>query len=371
MKTNDICSKMPRDTKRFYGAPVVPVFNNSLFTRDWESDSQPYSYTRGTNPTVDEAELMLSMLEGTEAALCFASGMAAISSAVMSVAKSGDHIVSMKYVYGGTVALFDTIIKDIGVETTYVEGTHIPDFEAAFRPNTKLLYIESPSWIFYEIVDIRAICEMAHKHGVVVAMDNTWASMMHQNPHEYGVDISLYSASKYLGGHSDIVAGVATGSKAMMDKVNHYRCTLGGIIAPDVAWLLARSLRSLPYRMRAHSESCVAVVDFLTKHPKVKTVYHPSLPSHPNYDLASKQLRGHSPLMGFTVLCGDNAQTMLKNAKIMHSGPSWGGFETMCIDLTPPKAMQLAENERYFRLSVGLEDVETVIADLEHILTFA
>lgn len=272
MKLKTMLSHYNEDRAKNRGAVVPPIYQNSLFTFESWNDidkafDDPFNnsiYTRGNNPSVSMVEGKIAKLVGGEAAKLFASGMGAISSAILHFTKCGDHIITIKNVYGPANNFMNTYMKEkMNVETTFVSGESVEEFAQAIRPNTSLIYLESPSSAIFSLQDIKAITDLAKKHGIKTVIDNTWATPLFQKPLELGVDLEVHSCSKYLGGHSDIVAGVVIGKeediRSLFDREHAF---LGAKMAPFEAWLLTRSLRTLPYRMEAHQENALKLLDF-------------------------------------------------------------------------------------------------------------
>jgi len=361
----DICTQVFADDPN--GAPIPPIYQNSLFVQ--ASNNTKYFYTRDTNPTIEYTESVIARLEHAEKALCFSSGMGAISASIIACLAAGDHVVAMKSIYGPTGSVFEDLLARYGVSTTRIGKYGAEDFEAAITPRTRLFYIESPTYGLYEVIDIRAVTALAKRHGILTLMDNTWSSPIFQNPLDYGVDIVLHSASKYLGGHSDIVAGVACGSRELMDKVHREtRMSLGSNMDPHQAWLLLRGLRTLPFRMQAHESSALKVAAFLQSHPKVAKVNFPGRPDYEKRALVESQMCGFSGLLSF-LYYGDCA-AFIARLKRIHTGPSWGGFESLATSLGNPLSLppEQGKEPSVIRLSVGLESAETILDDLRQAL---
>ena len=302
-------SHFAEEREKYEGAVVPPIFQNSLFTfHDWDAIDAAFDdrinnsiYSRGRNPGVEIVEKKLAMLAGGEKARLFTSGMAAITAAVMHFVNAGDHIIAIKNIYGPANNLISVYLKrKMGIETTFVAGTSVSEFEDNIRPNTRLIYLESPSSAVFSLQDIPAVCKLALSKGIKTIIDNTWSSPIFQKPLEMGVDVEIHSCSKYIGGHSDLVAGLLIGSAKEIDSivVNEFEL-MGGKIAPVEAWLIMRSLRTLPLRMKAHQENAMKVAEFLESHTKVETVSYPGLKCFPQYELAKKQMTGFSGLMSF------------------------------------------------------------------------
>lgn len=324
LSKQDICLQLGDDYDRHLGAIVPPIFQNTLFTR--KTTNHGYTYTRIANPTTEIAERKIAALEGAEAARCFSSGMAAISAALMSVMEKDCHIVCPLNVYPPVKGFLDVYMRRFGVETTFVSGTDVAEIEAALRPNTRAIYLETPLSNVFTLQDLRAIAALAKAHGVTTIADNTWATPLYQNPIAFGIDIVVHSATKYMGGHSDILAGVMVGSLARMERVTHEeRGLFGAAMDPHQAWLLIRGLRTLPLRMRQHQESAMRIAAHLETHPLVERVLYPGLPSHPQHALARSQMSGCTGLLSF-VPRGTPEQIVgfVKGLALFEEGPSWG-----------------------------------------------
>ena len=363
-----ICTAVMED--EYNGAPVPPIYQNSLFLSK-PSNIGGYGYSRASNPTVEYTEKVIAKLEHAERALCFSSGMGAISASVLSCLSAGDHVVAMRNIYGPTVMVIDDILSRFGVRMTRIDKFGVEDFEAAITPETKLIYLESPSYLFFEIVDLRAVTALAKSRGIITIIDNSWSSPIFQNPIDMGVDIVVHTASKYLGGHSDIVAGVACGSKELMDKVqNESRSLIGACIGPHDGWLMMRGIRTLALRVLQHETSALKTAAFLENHENVAKAFYPGLPSHEGYELAKTQMGGYTGLLSFLIYKkpDDNFITKLKT---VHTAPSWGGFESLAVDFGNPRELPADANGRtpaMIRLFVGLEPADIIIEDLDQAL---
>jgi cystathionine beta-lyase len=371
------------DPFRFLGAASPAIVETSTFVFDSyealeEAFAEPEThcvYTRGNNPTVRVAEEKIAALEGAEACRLFASGMAAISTAMLTFLKAGDHIVAVKTVYGPAQNFLMKWLPRFGVETTFVDGTDPAEFEAAIRPNTRLFYLESPSTNVFKLQDLPAVTAIAKRHGIRTAIDNSYSTMLLQRPLDLGVDLSVYSATKYLNGHSDVVAGAIVGSAELIRQINALEYPLlGGIIGPFEAWLIARGLRTLPMRMKQHQESARQVVEYLVKHPKVSTVNYPYHPSHPQYDLARRQMKGASSLLSFEIdtRALETVKTFVNGVRYFGLGVSWGGFESLLFAPLIAQSRELPperwQSPGMIRIHVGLEDPADLIEDLDQAL---
>ncbi len=369
----------------FAGAVVPPIFQNSLFTYEsWDDISNAFDdrtnsfiYSRGNNPTVKIAQEKIARLAGGERALLFASGMAAITAAVMHCMQKDGHVIAVKNLYGpANNLLFNYLRKKMDLSVTFVPGRAVTDFEEAIRPNTQLIYLESPSSGVFSLQDLKAVATLAKKHGIKTLIDNSWATPIFQKPLALGIDLEVHSCSKYIGGHSDIVAGVVIGDTASLDSIfrNEYEW-LGGRIAPMDAWLITRSLRTLPLRMKAHQKNAIAVASFLQNHPAVAQVNYPGLPSFDQYELGRQQMTGYSGLLSFRLRTTDLEQVkkFFNNLEVFKIGVSWGGHESLIYalaisyikEMTPEQFAQTGLAYGDMRISVGLEHVEDLIADLE------
>ncbi|NVO18265.1 MAG: PLP-dependent transferase [Bacteroidetes bacterium] len=341
------------------------------FRKAISNEKENWIYSRGNNPTINLLCKKLAALEGAEDALVFASGMAAISGTILANIKTGDHIVSVRNPYSWTDTLMNRkILPGFGIEVSMIDGTNIQNIMAACRPNTKVIYLESPnSWTF-EMQDLEAVGKFAREKGIITIIDNSYSTPLFQKPLSYGIDLVVHTASKYLGGHSDTVAGVCCGSSELIDKIfqNEF-LTLGGIMSPMNAWLVLRGLRTLPLRMERVSRSTGQIVTFLSSHPKVKRIYYPYHPSHPQFELAKKQMSQGSGLFTVQVESEDIAaiEQFCNSLKYWRMAVSWGGFESLiipsCTFVRPGLYTTLPAN--LIRFSVGLEDPKSLIGDLE------
>lgn len=367
----DICAHLGDDYDRYLGAIVPPLFQNSLFTR--KTQAHGYTYTRINNPTIEIAEAKLAALENAPAARVFASGMGAITATLSSVLKAGDHVLALRSEYYPVTDFLKKEMNKFGVEVNFLESFTMEEMDAAMKPNTKAFYLESPSSNIFKIINLREVATYAKQRGVVTMLDNTWATPLYQNPLELGIDYSIHSATKYLGGHSDIIGGVVMGSEEAMEGLRQgQRSSWGASMDPFAAWLLIRSLRTLEVRMQRHSESGMKVAQFLQQHPKVELVNYPGLESHPGHELAKSQMSGFSGLLSF-VPKGTNEEIMkmVKSLDVFEEGPSWGGFESVVNTpgLGDPDMMEfICVQKGLVRISVGLEDAGTIIADLDNAL---
>ena len=364
------------DEAHAFEAVVPPIVQTSLFTfssydemvSTYRGEKVRPVYTRGLNPTVRLFEEMLAKLEGAEDALGFASGMSAISSTVLSFVSPGDRIVAVRHVYPDAFRLFGTFMQRMNIEVTYVDGRDEAAVEKAM-PGAKLFYMESPtSWVM-EVHDVGALAAIGKRHGAVTVIDNSWASPVFQQPITLGVDLVVHSASKYLGGHSDVVSGVVAGSKAMIDRIRAETYPyLGGKMSPFDAWLLIRGLRTLPLRMRAHQASALDIASRLQALDVVEKVCHPGLANR-----LPPGLNGTSGLFSFIFKEGVDVRAFADRLKLFKLGVSWGGHESLIVPgevvleqkAQPNSAHTFGISARSVRLHIGLEGTEALWNDLE------
>lgn len=358
----NILAHLGDDYERYEGAVIQPIFMNSLHvTPKDQIDTQTnrrFHYGRVSNPTVDLMERKIAALERADKALAFASGMAAISSAILACVKSGDHIICVDQAYGPTRSFIDSYMAEkFGCEVTYVDGREMSDFTGNAKANTSLIYLESPSSMVFRLQDLRAVAAFAKERGIKTIVDNSWATPLYQKPLTLGIDLSVHTASKYIGGHSDLIAGIVAGNGPLMKDVCKVRELYGGILQPMEAWLCIRALRSLNVRVKAHEAAGLEIAKRLEAHPAVKTVNHPGLDSYSQRELAKSQMTGTTSPLSFELNC-DNARArdFVKRLKWFNVGPSWGGFESM---VTVPSG-----ESTLVRIHVGLEDVDTLWEDL-------
>lgn len=332
-------------------------------------------YSRGNNPTVDILRKKLAALDGAEDALVFGSGMGAISVPILSLLAQGDHIVSVVKPYSWTIKLFERVLPKFGIDTTFVDGTDITNFEKAIRPETRLIYLESPNTFTYELQDIEAVVKIAKAKKLITMIDNSYCSPLNQQPYKMGVDLVAQSATKFIGGHSDVVAGVVTGSKAMIKNIfDGEFLNIGGNISPMNAWLLIRGLRTLPLRLQQVCNTTKEVVNYLASHPKIERVIFPFHSSFPQYELARKQMKDAGGL--FSVVMKANTageiEKFCNSLKRFFLAVSWGGHESLVFPslVTFPKEKFDVTNEvhRVIRFYVGLEEADYLISDLKQAL---
>jgi methionine-gamma-lyase len=367
------------------GAPVgTPICRTSTFTfsstaemKLWaEGKSKAYIYTRYGNPTLTVAEGKIAALEGAEAAVVTASGMAAISSALLGVLKCGDELISTAQVYGGSYRLMRDVFPDMGIRVHQV-GTDLADIEKLANARTKCLYVETPTNPTLRLVDLHKAIAFAKKHKLISIIDNTFATPVLQNPLAMGFDIVVHSATKALAGHSDVLAGAAVGNKHWMDRVRHMVIYLGGSMDPEAAYLLIRGIRTLGVRVERQCTNAMAVAKFLEKHPKVARVHYPGLASHPDHKLAKKQMRGFGTMLAFDLKAGlPAARRFCDRVKLFLLAASLGGVESLVIlpiysshyNMSAEELQRANVSPGTVRVSIGLEESADLIADLKQAL---
>ncbi len=356
------------------GAVVVPIYQTSTYKQEAINQHKGFEYSRTGNPTRQALESCLAALEGGVFSLAFSSGLAA-EHAVLSTLMPGDHVIAAEDMYGGTYRLFEQVFKPIGIEFSYVSG-HPVDFEKAIRPNTRLIWIESPTNPLLRVIDISAVSVAAHKKDIRVVVDNTFASPYFQQPLLLGADLVVHSATKYIGGHSDLVAGaVVLNDNVWYEKLKFLQNSIGAIPGPFDCWLMLRGLKTLSVRMKQHEENALRIAGFLESHPAVSQVFYPGLPTDPGHDTAKKQMSGFGGMLAFRLRGGDKhtVDTFLKRLKIISLAESLGGVESL---ICYPPAMthgSIPREERLVigitddlvRLSVGIEDAEDLISELD------
>ncbi|MBI5495927.1 MAG: aminotransferase class I/II-fold pyridoxal phosphate-dependent enzyme [Deltaproteobacteria bacterium] len=368
------------------GGIHTPLYNHSTFAFTStqgvldvvEGRANGNLYTRyGLNPTIRSVEEKLASIEGGEAAWVFSSGMAAEAATLLSCCKTGDHVVCIGDVYGGTYELLGTNLPDLGITTTFLLGSQLDRLPEALRPNTRLVFFETPTNPNMEVLDIAAIAAIARRHGVLTVVDNTFATPVNQDPLALGADLVVHSTTKYLGGHSDLTGGAVIGSARLLQPIWMWRKNLGQMMAPEVAFLLARSLRTLVIRVRAHNDAAATLARRLAEHPRVASVNYPGLTTHPGHAVARAQMKGFGGMLSFVVR-GDAAATaaVVDRLRLFAIAPSLGGVESLVTQpvttthhgLTPEERARRGIVDGMVRLSVGLEDVEDLWADLEQAL---
>jgi methionine-gamma-lyase len=375
------------DHSRHYGALSVPVFPASVYAfanadegaAIHNEEKEGYYYGRLGNPTQEALQNAVAELESAEAAIAFASGMAAISAAVLTIAKSGDHIVAPESGYSTTMNLLNHVSKQFGIETTFVDAADAENYRRAVRPNTKLFWIETPSNPLVRITDIASVVSIAREYSITTVADNTFATPFNQRPCELGLDAVIHSATKYLGGHSDLTAGVFAGKRELTETIRHGAIKYyGGNIAPQVAWLVLRGIKTLALRMERHNANAYAIAHMLEEHSQVESVYYPGLTSHQNHEIAKRQMGGgFGGMIGFDVGSVEAGKSFANNVRLCTLATSLGGVETILqhsasmthATLSPEDRAKAGITDGLIRLSVGIEDVDNLLADIDQALS--
>ena len=367
------------------GSVTPPIYQTSTFAfadsaemaHGAETPNFETFYTRYGNPNQGQVARVVASAEGGEAAIVAGSGMGIISTTALTLVGAGDHVVAQTQLYSGTRNLLNDLLPRFGIGVTFVDQTDTAAFEAAMRPNTKLVMLETPSNPLLGITDLDRVARIAHDRGALVSVDSTLATPVNQRPLAHGVDVVLHSATKYLGGHSDLIAGVAVASQSIVDRIWKTHIITGSALGPFEAWLLLRGLRTLDMRVAQHNRNAQAVAEYLAQHDRVRRAYYPGLPSHPGHDLARRQMRGFGGLLSFEIDGGfDDARRTVENLRLFRTAASLGGIESLAAQ---PAAMwpDVGESERaremgaapsLVRLSVGCENAGDLIDDLERAL---
>lgn len=379
MDTSFILNEYAEDRENYFNAVSPPIMQTSNFvfkTVDemrsaFADEYSTYLYSRGRNPTVDILRKKLAALDGAEDCLVFNNGAAATFAAVLANVKSGDHIVCVDKPYTWTQKLCNEILPRFGVTTTYVDGTAIENFERAVLPNTTVIYLESPNSWDYKLQDLKAVAELAKAENIVTIIDNSYCTPLYQKPIEYGIDLVMQTATKYISGHSDTLGGVLSGSKQMIEKIfNSEYMNIGSGIQPFNAWLLLRGLRTLPARLDRITASTQKVLEYIKKHPKVESVLFPFDESFPQYQLAKQQMKGACGLFTF-IIKADNImqiENFCNSLQHFFMAVSWGGHESLiipkCSGIERGAFIAGSKEHRMLRIYVGLEDPEYLINDL-------
>ena len=369
-----------------FGAAVTPIYQTSTFkfknadhgAACFAGEDPGFIYTRIGNPTITGLENVLAKIENGAKAIAVSSGMAAVNVVYMALLKSGDHMVSTDAVYGPSRVVMEKYWAGYGVESTYIDSSNIENVKKAIRPNTKVIYIETPTNPTIAITDLKAVCELAHSRGILVVVDNTFCSPILQKPLDLGVDVVLHSMTKFLNGHADVVAGVVISKTKELDAIlRPVMVNLGCNMDPSQAYLVIRGLKTLSIRVIKQQENAMIVTEWLEKHPKVASVSYPGLPSHPQYELGKQQMDGPGSVFSFTLKGGIQAgKTLMNNVKLALLAVSLGGVESLISHPASMTHSKMAKEAReacgisdgLVRFAVGIEDVNDIIADLEQAL---
>ena len=371
------------------GAVDTPIYQSTTFSFEnadagaalFSHQKEGYVYTRYGNPTIKALEEKIAALEDAEAAQATASGMSAVSTCILAMVKSGDHIVSSKSVYSATFDLFSRKLPAWGIEVTFLDSSSPADFARAIRPNTRLVYIETPSNPVLKILDIEGIARAIHQNEVLLVCDNTFATPFNTRPLKLGVDLVVHSATKYLGGHGDAMGGAIAGRKELVERISvEFHRDLGGVISPFNAWLVLRGLRTFALRMERHNSNALQIAEFLSNHPKIESVCYPGLPTHPDHQVARRQMRGFGGMLSFIIRGGLEAgKHVLNHVHLCTLAVSLGDVRTLISHpastthkiVPPEKRREIGIYDGLVRLSVGIEDVQDLTEDLEQALAGA
>jgi cystathionine gamma-synthase len=364
-------------------SPVgTPIYQTSTFEVTDNDEQQRVTatdryYTRWGNPTNTVAEQTVAAIEGVEAARTFASGMGAITTTILSLLKAGDHIVAQRDIYGGVTKFFSQWLPRMGIETTFVDTNDYGQHARAIQPNTRMLYLESPTNPSLRVVDMKQAVALARQHKLISMIDSTFGTPINQHPAQYGIDVVMHSGTKYLSGHADLTCGVVSGRRELMAQIHETRTTLGNCMDPHAAWMLIRGLKTLAVRVARQNENALRVAEFLEQHAKVRRVYYPFLESHPQHAIAREQMSGGGGMVTFEVEgTGEDARRVSEAMRLFTLATSLGGVESLVsIPVLTSHAMISAEQrekmgvtEQMVRLSVGIESLDDLIEDLERAL---
>ncbi len=370
------------------GAIDTPIYQSTTFAAVdsdemaalYAGEKPGYTYGRYGNPTVHALEEKFAALEGGEAALAFGSGMAAISSAILGYVKAGDHVVAARSLYGATYDFLKRVLPDLGASATFVQSTRPEDFEKAIRPNTRLIYLETPSNPVLEILDIAALARIATAHGIPSMIDNTFASPVLQQPLKMGVTVVVHAATKYLCGHGDAMGGAVIGPQDYIRHLNlHVLRDFGGVMSPFNAWLILRGIHTLHLRVPAQCANAQKIAEFLAQHPKVAHVNYPGLPAHPGHDLAKRQMKGFGAMMSFEAKAGyEGGKQVMNRVRIFARAASLGDTRSLIVHSASTSHQAVPRDQRLaigitdglVRLSIGVEAAEDLIQDLDQALAF-
>lgn len=383
MDLSYILNELGEERENYFNAIAPPIVQSSNFSfrnvadfrKALSDEYEAILYSRGNNPTVDILRKKLAALDGAEDALVFGSGIASVSIPLLALLNQGDHVVSVAKPYSWTIKLFERLLPKFGITTTFVDGTKTENFEKAIQSNTKLIYLESPNTFTYELQDLAAVAALAKSKGLLTMIDNSYCSPINQKPYTMGIDLVAQSATKFIGGHSDVVAGVVTGSKAIIKKIFDAEfLNIGGNISPMNAWLLIRGLRTLPLRLQRSCDSTKKVIAYLDTHPKIERVIFPFHKDFPQVELAKKQMQDAGGLFSIVLKVNtlEEVEKFCNSLKHFFLAVSWGGHESLVI----PSVVSIKPNEfdvsnpthRLIRIYIGLEDPDYLIADLKQAL---
>jgi cystathionine gamma-synthase len=367
------------------GAICVPVFNSVTFAYDdmgeWFDVAlgkrKGHIYSRNTNPTVRPLEEKIRIMDGGEEATSFSTGMAAISNTLFTLLAPGDRVIAIKDTYGGSNKIFIEFLPRMNVDVCLCDTGDFEGIERELKKGCKVLYLETPTNPTLKIVDIERLAAQAHAVGAIVVVDNTFATPINQKPLQLGADLVVYSATKYLNGHSDVMGGLVVGKKQLVDRIFHYREITGATLHPQSAYMILRGMKTLELRIQRHNDNGMAIARYLAAHPKVDQVFYPGLETHPNHDIAKKQMTGFGGMMSFSLKGGfDKVVTVLEALKLSHKAASLGSVGTLVgpprttshVELTEAERAAAGIPESLIRYSAGIENASDLIADLEQAL---
>lgn len=369
--------------EKTFGAHVTPLYQSSTFVFDnckqggdrFAGRDSGHRYTRFGNPNTDELGDRMAALDNADDGVVTSTGMSAISTALLALLKEGDHLVAADCLYGGTVTLINKILPEYGITSTYVNFSNDAEVKEAFKTNTKVVFIETPANPTLQLIDIEKVAKITHEHGAILLVDNTFLTPYLQRPLDFGADVVLYSSTKYLNGHGDVVGGIITGKKEFMDRIKSpFLFNMGGTSSPFDAWLVTRGLKTLGVRLEKHCSNAMKVAEYLENHPKIEKVFYPGLKSFPQHELAKSQMTQFGGIIAFEVIGGvDAGITLLDNLKLISLAVSLGTVDSLIQHPASMTHAAVPKEERekagitdgLVRLSVGLEDVEDLIEDLE------
>jgi cystathionine beta-lyase/cystathionine gamma-synthase len=373
------------DLSKKNGPLSTPIYQTSTFEvtdsqQQLRATHSDMFYTRYGNPTHTVAESAIAELEGADAALLFASGMGAITTTVLALLKTGDHVVAQRDIYGGVTKFLSQWLPKLGIETTFVDTVNYDQHVKAIRPNTRMLYLESPTNPTLRIVDVKQAAAIAKQHGLISMIDSTFATPINQRPAEFGVDLVMHSGTKYFGGHSDLICGIVAGRRDLIDKIHETRTTLGGTMDPHAAWLLLRGMKTLAVRVQRQNLNALRIAQHLSKQAGVKRVHYPFLQDHPQHALAMEQMQGGGGVLSFEINgSGQDAIRVAESLRLFTLAPSLGGVDSLVtLPVLTSHAMISAEQrekmgvtEQMIRISIGIESADDLIADLDQALSVA
>lgn len=381
--TRSVHAGPDRDVER--GTIGTPIYLSSTYfarnteelTEYLEGRRRANFYSRYSNPTVEAAEEKIAALEGAERGLCFGSGMAAIASLLLSQLEQGDHVVATRELYGGTFEFLEHMLPRWGIRATLVTPNDARALDGAIEPRTRLIYTETPTNPTLTVVDLEVVADVARRNGIPCAIDNTFASPVNQQPIGFGFDFVLHSATKYLGGHCDLVGGAVVGPRDRMEEVWRHRKLLGGILDPHAAYLLERGLKTLAIRIERHNQNGLEIARHLADHPRVRRVYYPGLPDHPGHEIARRQMSGYGGVLAFELdATREETARFVEALELAYLAPSLGGVETLVSQpamtshrfLTPEERAAQGISDSLVRLALGIEDAADLIHDLDRAL---